>query len=61
MAWADEQWKTAVNVKGCRGALWPSQGFDPNQCDYKAHADCPNQDISKPALCGYPLAAPFDG
>lgn len=61
MAWADEQWKTAVNVKGCQGPRWPSPGFDPSQCEYKAHAGCPNQDLSKPALCGYPLAAPFDG
>lgn len=61
MAWADEQWKTAVNVKSCFGARWPSPSFDPSQCEWKAHVDCPNQDINKPTLCGYPLAAPFDG
>lgn len=62
MAWVDEQWKTSLNVKGCSGMVkWPDVGFDSTTCDFKAHADCPSQNISIPHLCGYPLGSPFDG
>lgn len=61
MAWVDEQWKTAINVKGCYSDVkFPKPGFDPSKCDYKAHVDCPNPDIRNSSLCGYPLGSPFD-
>lgn len=52
MAWIDELWKTHQNVQGC----YPQYGdpkFNPIQCDAHAHADCPNHNLTKNALCGF--------
>lgn len=62
MAWVDEMWKSAVNVKGCKGSPAPfgQPGFDPSKCDHKAHVRCPSVDIEQPSLCGYFLGSTFD-
>lgn len=62
MAWIDEWWKTTWHVQGCTSPNpYPSPEFDPSTCEYKAHVDCPNRDIRRQSLCGYPLASAFDG
>lgn len=58
--WLDENWHQTVGVTGCYGPIpYGSPGFDPSQCDWKAHVDCPESDLWYHALCGYQSAA-FD-
>jgi len=60
-SWQDEWWKTVVSTKVCWSwQPYGSVGFDPTQCEVKAHVDCPNKDINKPNLCGFWMEAPYD-
>jgi hypothetical protein len=60
MAWSDEYWKTQISVKGCN-PTWGNPNFNAGNCEWKAHADCPNPDINYNSLCGYWLPATSDG
>jgi hypothetical protein len=59
--WTDEWWKSSVAVRGCYGPVpYGKPGFEPGQCEYKAHADCPFKDLWWQSLCGFPTPATFD-
>ena len=58
--WLDEYWRSTTGVTGCYGPISYGQpGFNPQQCDWKAHVDCPESDLWYHSLCGYQSAS-FD-
>ncbi len=60
--WSDEWWKASANVRGCYGPIpYGKPGFEPGQCEYRSHVDCPFKDLWWQSLCGFPSAAQFDG
>ena len=58
--WLDEYWHSSTGVTGCYGPIpYGQPGFNPAQCDWKAHVDCPESDLWYHSLCGYPSTS-FD-
>ena len=58
--WLDEYWRSTTGVTGCFGPIpYGQPGFNPTQCDWKAHVDCPESDLWYHSLCGYQSAS-FD-
>lgn len=61
-SWVDEAWKASTGVAGCGGPVpYPLPGFDPSQCAWKAHVQCPMLNLWRPSLCGFWTPATFDG
>lgn len=60
-SYIDEAWKCSTGVGGCSGPVpYPLPGFDPSQCSWKAHVQCPQMNLWRKSLCGFYTPATYD-
>jgi hypothetical protein len=61
MSWVDEYWKTGVQgiIWGC-SPIHGHKNFSEKNCQWKAHVDCPSEDITRHSLCGYWTGSSYD-